>query len=60
MIDQNLLYTASTRQIERLVLMGNERTIENAIKLGSKELNRAAFLREKISLAFEVDWSRLV
>ena len=51
MIDQTLLYTASTRPSERLVLMGDDRIIEKAIKVGSKALNRATFLRERINFA---------
>ena len=54
MIDQTLLYTASTRPSERLVLMGDERIIEKAIQVGSKALNRATFLREKVNLAFKL------
>jgi exodeoxyribonuclease V alpha subunit len=48
MIDQTLLYTASTRPSERLVLMGNERIIEKAIIVGSKALNRKTHLKERI------------
>ncbi|TMS95078.1 AAA family ATPase [Pseudoalteromonas sp. S201] len=55
MIDQTLLYTASTRPSERLVLMGSERVVQKAIKVGSRALNRVTFLREKINLAFELD-----
>lgn len=54
MIDQTLLYTASTRPSERLVLLGDEKVIEKAIKAGSRALNRATFLREKVNLAFEL------
>ena len=54
MIDQTLLYTASTRPSERLVLMGDESVIEKAIKVGSRALSRATFLREKVNLAFEL------
>ena len=46
MIDQTLLYTASTRPSERLVLMGDERVIEKAIKVGSKALSRKSFIKE--------------
>ncbi|WP_024606479.1 MULTISPECIES: AAA family ATPase [unclassified Pseudoalteromonas] len=54
MIDQTLLYTASTRPSERLVVMGDESVIEKAVKVGSRALNRATFLREKVNLAFEL------
>ena len=53
MIDQTLLYTASTRPSERLVLMGNERIIEKAIIVGSKALSRKTLLKEKICSASE-------
>ena len=51
MIDQTLLYTASTRPSERLVLMGDESVIEKAINVGSKALSRATFLQERIGFA---------
>lgn len=51
MIDQTLLYTASTRPSERLVLMGNERIIEKAIIVGSKALSRKTHLKERICSA---------
>ncbi|GAA0296072.1 hypothetical protein GCM10009128_13400 [Psychrosphaera haliotis] len=51
MIDQTLLYTASTRPSERLVLMGNERIIEKAIIVGSKALSRMTYLNERICSA---------
>ena len=54
MIDQTLLYTASTRPSERLVMMGDESAIEKAIKVGSMALNRVTFLREKVNLKFEL------
>lgn len=54
MIDQTLLYTASTRPSERLVLMGDKRVIEKSVKVGSKALSRLTFLREKVSLAYEL------
>lgn len=53
MIDQTLLYTASTRPIERLVLMGDERIIEKAIFVGSKALSRKTLLKERICSASE-------
>lgn len=53
MIDQTLLYTASTRPSERLVLMGNERIIEKAIIVGSKALSRKTLLKERICSASE-------
>ena len=51
MIDQTLLYTASTRPSDRLVLMGDKRLIEKAIKVGSKALGRKVFLKERISFS---------
>jgi hypothetical protein len=54
MIDQTLLYTASTRSSERLVLMGNERIIEKAIMVGYKALNRKTLLKERICSACEL------
>lgn len=53
MIDQTLLYTASTRPSERLVLMGDERIIEKAIFVGSKALSRKTLLKERICSASE-------
>ncbi|MEZ9538452.1 AAA family ATPase [Shewanella sp. 10N.286.51.B8] len=53
MIDQTLLYTASTRPSEILVLMGSERIIEKAIMVGSKALNRKTYLKERVSAAYE-------
>ncbi len=53
MIDQTLLYTASTRPSERLVLMGNERIIEKTIIVGSKALSRKTHLKERICSASE-------
>lgn len=47
MIDQTLLYTASTRPSERLVMMGDESAIEKAIKVGSKALSRKSFIKER-------------
>lgn len=55
MMDQTLLYTASTRPSERLVLMRRERVVQKAIKVDSKALNRVTFLREKVNLAVELD-----
>ncbi|WP_267894412.1 hypothetical protein [Pseudoalteromonas sp. T1lg10] len=51
MIDKSLLYTASIRPSERLVLMGDEKVIETAIEVGSKALSRATFLTERIGSA---------
>ena len=45
MIDQTLLYTASTRPSERLVLMGDEQVIDRAIMVGSKAHKRNSYLR---------------
>ena len=53
MIDQTLLYTASTRPSERLVLMGEERIIEKAILVGSKALKRVTYFKERMNLACE-------
>lgn len=55
MIDQTLLYTASTRPSERLVLMGYQTVVEKAIKMGSLALNRKTFLRERIELAIQLE-----
>ena len=49
MIDQALLYTASTRPSERLVMMGDESVIEKAIKVGSRALNRKTYLKERVN-----------
>jgi len=54
MIDQTLLYTASTRPSERLVMMGDERVIEKAIKVGSRAINRATYLRERINDCLQI------
>ena len=51
MIDQTLLYTASTRPSERLVLMGTEKAIEKAITKGAFSLQRKTFLNERIRKA---------
>jgi exodeoxyribonuclease V alpha subunit len=50
MIDQTLLYTASTRPSERLVLMGDEQVIDRAIMVGSKAHKRNSYLRERITI----------
>jgi exodeoxyribonuclease V alpha subunit len=54
MIDQTLLYTASTRPSERLVLIGFQAVIEQAMKRGSIALNRKTFLRERIELVLKL------
>lgn len=51
MIDQTLIYTASTRPSKRLILMGYQRVVEQAMARGSIALNRQTFLRERIALA---------
>ena len=51
MIDQTLLYTASTIPSERLVLMGTEKAIEKAITKGAFSLQRKTFLNERIRKA---------
>ncbi len=51
MIDQTLLYTASTRPSKRLVLMGYQTVVEQAMRRGSIANNRKTFLRERIELA---------
>ena len=53
MIDQSLLYTASTRSTERLVLMGDLSIIEQAMKRGSISLSRKTFLQERIRAALQ-------
>lgn len=59
MIDQTLLYTASTRPSERLVLMGNERIIEKSIAVDSKALSRKTYLKKRINSACELSLSSL-
>ena len=59
MIDQTLLYTASTRPSERLVLMGYQTVIEQAIRRGSIALSRKTFLRERIESVVYVDLHKL-
>lgn len=51
MIDQTLLYTAVTRPTDRLVLMGDEHVIDQAIARGSSALERKTNLRERIMVA---------
>jgi exodeoxyribonuclease V alpha subunit len=51
MIDQTLLYTASTRPTQRLVLMGEERILNYAMARGSIALSRNTFLRDRIATA---------
>jgi exodeoxyribonuclease V alpha subunit len=51
MIDQTLVYTAITRPADRLILMGNERVIDQAIARGSIALERKTCLRERVMLA---------
>lgn len=48
MMDQTLVYTAVTRPSERLVMIGDEGVIEQAIKRGSIALNRRTCLHERI------------
>jgi exodeoxyribonuclease V alpha subunit len=48
MIDQTLLYTASTRPSERLVLMGNQKVVEKAIAKGSIAQSRKTYLKERV------------
>ncbi|MEL4295314.1 AAA family ATPase [Shewanella xiamenensis] len=51
MIDQTLLYTASTRPSEKLVLMGCQTVMEQSIRSGSIALKRKTWLRERIEFA---------
>ncbi|MFA6202761.1 MAG: AAA family ATPase [Gallionella sp.] len=51
MIDQTLLYTAVTRPIKRLVMIGDNCLIEQAIRRGSLALERKTYLRERILVA---------
>jgi exodeoxyribonuclease V alpha subunit len=51
MIDQTLVYTAITRPADRLILMGDERVIDQAIARGSIALERKTCLRERVMLA---------
>jgi hypothetical protein len=46
-----LVYTAITRPADRLILMGNERVIDQAIARGSIALERKTCLRERVMLA---------
>jgi len=48
MIDQTLIYTAVTRPTDRLVLIGDEVVIQQAVRRGSKALERQTCLRERI------------
>lgn len=48
MIDQTLIYTAVTRPTDRLVLIGDEAVIEQAVRRGSIALERQTCLRERI------------
>ena len=48
MIDQTLIYTAVTRSTDRLVLVGDEAVIEQAVRRGSIALERKTCLRERI------------
>lgn len=52
MIDQTLLYTASTRPSENLVLMGGERIIEKAISVGSKATLRKTNIKGYVNELF--------
>lgn len=51
MIDQTLLYTASTRPSENLILMGHENIIQQALLTGSRAHKRTTHLRERINTA---------
>jgi len=55
MIDQTLLYTASTRPSEKLILMGYQTVVDKAMKRGSVALNRKTFLRERIKSAIQLE-----
>jgi exodeoxyribonuclease V alpha subunit len=48
MIDQTLLYTATTRSSKKLVLFGNAKVLENAVRKGSQILYRKTYLRQRI------------
>jgi exodeoxyribonuclease V alpha subunit len=48
MIDQTLIYTAVTRPSQRLVLIGDERVLEEAVRRGSLALKRQTCLSERI------------
>ena len=54
MIDQTLIYTAVTRPTDRLVMMGDEEVVEQAVRRGSIALNRQTRLRERILAAEEL------
>ena len=51
MIDQTLIYTAVTRPTDRLVMIGDESVIEQAVRRGSIALERQTCLRERILTA---------
>lgn len=48
MIDQTLVYTAITRSTERLVMMGDEGVLKEAVRRGAAALKRKTYLRERI------------
>lgn len=48
MIDQTLVYTAITRSIERLVMMGDKGVLKEAVRRGAAALKRKTYLRERI------------
>ncbi|TKB51191.1 AAA family ATPase [Ferrimonas sediminicola] len=54
MLDQTVLYTACTRPIDRLVLLGGINVIAAAMARGSLALSRQTFLRERLMLAASV------
>lgn len=51
MIDQTLVYTAITRSTERLVMMGDEVVLKEAVRRGAAALKRKTYLRERILIA---------
>ncbi|WP_415912785.1 AAA family ATPase [Neptuniibacter sp. QD37_11] len=53
MIDQTLLYTAITRPVNNLIIMGDSGLVDRAIQKGSLALQRKTFLKERIAHTLE-------
>ena len=51
MIDKTLIYTAATRPINRLIVIGDFRLVENAVAKGAVALKRSTYLKERLSQA---------
>jgi len=59
MIDKTLIYTAATRPINRLVVIGDFRLVENAVEKGAVALKRSTYLKERLSQAVGGDEYKL-